>query len=84
MFEVEIRQIHVPVLQDMNGEDIPPLFETNFEKRRRKVSVVPLRHANGSAASFVDMICSGPVASLPFTSSDIVPPRFDVYRKSTA
>jgi hypothetical protein len=30
------------------------------------------------------VICRGPGASFPFTSTDIVPPRFDVQRKSAA
>src|SRR5580700_3556306 len=36
------------------------------------------RQATGSAGSFVEAIARGPVASFPFTSTDIVPPRFDV------
>lgn len=42
LFEVEISQIHVAVRQDVNGKDILPFNESNFEKLRSQVPVVPL------------------------------------------
>ena len=78
LFEVEISQIHVSLGQYVYGENIFPFAQTDFEKLRSQIPVVPLTPGHGSAGSFVEAICSGPVASFPFTSTDIVPPRFDV------
>ena len=79
LLEVEIRQIHISVF-----EDVPSFLEAKCEKRRSQVPVVALTPRHGSAGSFVEAICNGPVASFPFTSTDMVPPRFDAYKKSAA
>src|SRR5690348_13534195 len=45
-FEVEISQIHVAVRQYVNRENIFPFVETDFEKLRRQIPVVPLTPSN--------------------------------------
>jgi hypothetical protein len=42
LFEVETSQIHVAVRQYVYGEDVFPFVETNLEKLRRQIPVVPL------------------------------------------
>src|SRR5258708_30618186 len=42
LFEVEISQIHVAIRQYVYGENVFPSAETNFEKLRRQIPMVPL------------------------------------------
>src|SRR5260370_25537941 len=61
-----------------------PLLRGTLKSCEARFQWCHWREASGSAASYVEAISRGPVASFPFTSTDIVPPRFDVYRKSAA
>src|SRR4029077_13595489 len=61
-----------------------PLRRRTLKRCEARFQWCHWRQAHVSAESWVDVICRGPVASFPFTSTDIVPPRFDVYRKSAA
>jgi hypothetical protein len=65
LFEVEISQIHVSLRQYVYGENIFSFDQTDFEKLRSQIAVMPLAPGNGSAGSYVEAICSGPVASFP-------------------
>jgi hypothetical protein len=42
LFEVEISQVHITVRQYVHGENISPFVETNLEKLRSQIPVVPL------------------------------------------
>jgi hypothetical protein len=42
LFEVEISQIHVSVLQYVYGENIFPFAQTDFEKLGSQIPMVPL------------------------------------------
>src|SRR5580693_2154617 len=55
-----------------------PLLRRTLKSCGARFQWCHCRHATGSAGSFVVAISRGPVASFPFTSTDIVPPRFDV------
>ena len=47
LLEIEISEIHIPVRQYADGEDIPALAEANFEEIRSQAPVVPLTPSHG-------------------------------------
>lgn len=42
LLEIEIGEVHITVRQDVHGENISPFVETNLEKLRSQIPVVPL------------------------------------------
>lgn len=47
LFEIKIREIHVPVCHDVHGENILSFAEAKLEKLRCKIPVVPLTPGHG-------------------------------------
>jgi hypothetical protein len=78
LFEVKIRQIHVAAGQDVDDENILPFAKANLKELRSQVPVMPTDAKSGAFGVYVVGTCSGPVASFPFTSIEIDPPRLEV------
>jgi hypothetical protein len=80
--EVEISEIHVPFLENMNSENVFSVRKSKPHNPCYDVAMMPLASGNWILELNVDTIATGPLASFPFTSKEMAPPRFEVYRRS--
>ncbi len=78
LFKIEVHQIHLSFREDAHGQHVLSSDEHHLRDSLRVFQWCHCRQAMGSDASKVGTIFNGAVAGSPFTSREMVPPRFEV------